>query len=86
MFKKPDYVNLIDGGICAVNDVKAAGTKKGKYGVSIIVSPNSNASAVFTTNKVVAAPIIHTKEVIKDGKLSAVIVNSGNANCFTGEQ
>ena len=86
MFKKPDYINVIDGGICAVNNVKAAGTKKGKYGVSIIVSPNSNASAVFTTNKVVAAPIIHTKEVIKDGKLSAVIVNSGNANCFTGEQ
>lgn len=86
MYKKPDYVKVIDGGICAVRDVKTAGIKEGKYGVSIIVSLNSNASAVFTSNKVVAAPIIHTKDVIKDGKLSAVVVNSGNANCFTGQQ
>ncbi|MGN0094146.1 MAG: bifunctional ornithine acetyltransferase/N-acetylglutamate synthase [Methanobrevibacter sp.] len=86
MFEKSDKVKLIDGGICAVSDVQAAGFKEGKYGVSIIVSPNSKAAGVFTSNKVVAAPITHTKEVLKDGRLSAIIINSGNANCFTGEQ
>jgi glutamate N-acetyltransferase/amino-acid N-acetyltransferase len=34
---------------------------------------------------VVAAPVIHTKEMIKGGKVSLVVANSGNANCFTGE-
>jgi len=54
--------------------------------VTIIVSRNSTASAVFTSNKVVAAPVKYTKKAIENGKISAVFVNSGNANCFTGEQ
>ena len=77
-------INVIKGGICAVDGVKAAGTREGKYGLAVIESKDSNASAVFTSNKVVAAPIIHTKEMIKGGKISLVVVNSGNANCFTG--
>lgn len=81
-----DNIKIIDGGICAVSGVETAGIKEGKYGVAIIVSPDSNASAVFTSNKVVAAPVIHTKEIIEDGKLSAIVANSGNANCFTGQQ
>ncbi|WP_461461582.1 bifunctional ornithine acetyltransferase/N-acetylglutamate synthase [Methanobrevibacter sp.] len=81
-----DNIKLIDGGICAVSGVETAGIKEGKYGVAIILSLDSNASAVFTSNKVVAAPVIHTKEIIKDGKLSAIVANSGNANCFTGKQ
>jgi len=76
----------ISGGLCAVNGVKVAGSRNGKYGVAIIDCPNSVASAVFTTNKVSAAPVKYTKEVIKNGKISAVFVNSGNANCFTGQQ
>ena len=54
--------------------------------LAIIDCPNSVASAVFTTNKVSAAPVKYTKEIIKNGKISAVFVNSGNANCFTGQQ
>ena len=76
----------ISGGLCAVIGVKVAGSRNGKYGVAIIDCPNSVASAVFTTNKVSAAPVKYTKEVIKNGKISAVFVNSGNANCFTGQQ
>ena len=79
-----DNIKIIEGGICAVSGVETAGIKQGKYGVAIILSLDSNAAAVFTSNKVVAAPVIHTKEVIKDGKLSAIVANSGNANCFTG--
>ena len=33
-----------------------------------------------------AAPVIYTKKVVEKGKVSAVFVNSGNANCFTGNQ
>lgn len=76
----------VEGGICAVSGVKASGACEGDYGVSIIVSKHSAASAVFTSNKVVAAPVIITKDAVEDGKLSAVVANSGNANCFTGKE
>ncbi len=46
----------------------------------------ASAAALFTRNKVVAAPVMLGKEQIKKGKCQAVLVNSGNANCFTGDQ
>lgn len=79
-------IKIIDGGICAVEGVRASGSRVGKYGLAVIESRDSNASAVFTSNKVVAAPVIHTREMIKGGKVSLVVANSGNANCFTGEE
>ena len=81
-----DYIKELDGGFSVIENLKVSGAREGKYGVSIIVCPNSNASAVFTRNKVVAAPVKYTKEVLKNGIVSAVFVNSGNANCFTGQQ
>jgi len=81
-----ENIKVVDGGICAVEGVKAAGSREGKYGLAIIETKNSDASAVFTSNKVVAAPVMHTKEMIKNGKVSLVVVNSGNANCFTGDE
>lgn len=66
------------------------GIKEGsaKLDVGWIVSEEkSNCAAVFTTNKMAAAPIILSKEVVQSNrKISAVIVNSGNANACTGEQ
>ncbi len=79
-------MEIIEGGICAVDGVLASGSREGKYGLTVIVSKENNASAVFTSNKVVAAPVIYTNEIIKNGKLSAIVANSGNANCFTGEE
>ncbi|MBI5680812.1 MAG: bifunctional ornithine acetyltransferase/N-acetylglutamate synthase [Methanobacterium sp.] len=79
-------MKIIDGGICAVDGVLASGSRKGKYGVTIILSKGSTAAAVFTSNKVLAAPVTFTKEIIKNGELSAIVANSGNANCFTGEE
>jgi len=46
--------------------------------------PNYDAAAVFTSNKVKAAPVIWTQEVIKNKKLKAVVLNSGGANACTG--
>ncbi|WP_295115756.1 bifunctional ornithine acetyltransferase/N-acetylglutamate synthase [uncultured Methanobrevibacter sp.] len=81
-----DFINYLDGGFSVIENLEVSGAREGKYGVTIIVSPNSTASAVFTSNKVVAASVKYTKKAIKNGKISAVFVNSGNANCFTGEQ
>lgn len=71
---------------------KAAGVsarikKNGKKDLGIIISESpANVAGVFTTNKVQAAPITICKQRIKTNKGQAVIVNSGNANCCTGEQ
>ncbi|MCQ2973043.1 MAG: bifunctional ornithine acetyltransferase/N-acetylglutamate synthase, partial [archaeon] len=81
-----DYIRYIDGGLCAISDIEASGARKGKYGVSVILTKGSTASGVFTSNKVVAASVKYTQKVLENGIISAVVANSGNANCFTGEQ
>ncbi len=81
-----NFIKDLDGGFSVIENLKVSGAREGKFGVSIIVSPNSTASAVFTSNKVVAAPVKYTKNILKKGIISAVFVNSGNANCFTGDQ
>ncbi|AKB75612.1 Glutamate N-acetyltransferase [Methanosarcina lacustris Z-7289] len=75
----------IEGGICAVRGVTANGIKAGKMGIAVIRAEGP-AAGVFTKNKVIAAPVILSKELIEtEQKLSAVIANSGNANAFTGD-
>jgi len=66
----------------------AAGIKKNnKKDLGLIVSEvPAGVAGVFTCNKVQAAPVLLTKERIKSGTCQAIIVNSGNANCCTGEQ
>lgn len=81
-----NFIRELDGGFSVIENLKVSGAREGKYGVSIILCPNSTASAVFTSNKVVAAPVEYTRNVLKKGIVSAVFVNSGNANCFTGKQ
>src|SRR5207237_7164221 len=43
------------------------------------------AAGTFTTSSMRAAPVIVCQEHLRNGKAQAVIVNSGNANCATGE-
>lgn len=81
-----DYIHDVDGGFSIIENLKVSGAREGKYGVTIILAPNSTASGVFTSNKVVAAPVTYTKNVVKNGVVSAIVVNSGNANCFTGQK
>lgn len=67
----------------------AAGLKSsGALDLTIIQNqgPLNFATAVFTTNKIVAAPVIWSRQVIKGGQVSAVILNSGGANACTGPQ
>ncbi|HEY0566455.1 MAG TPA: bifunctional glutamate N-acetyltransferase/amino-acid acetyltransferase ArgJ [Terriglobales bacterium] len=51
-----------------------------------LAAPRTTAAAVFTTNQVAAAPVLVGHEHLREsaGRLRAVIVNSGNANCATG--
>lgn len=84
--KNLDYICDISGGLSCITNLEVAGSKEGKYGVAIIVSKDSQAAGVFTSNKVVAAPVKYTKNMIKKGIVSAIFVNSGNANCFTGKK
>ena len=61
--------------------------KKGKKDFGLIYSQvPANVAGVFTKNRVKAAPVLLDMELIKSGVCQAVIVNSGNANCCTGEQ
>ena len=63
-----------------------AGIKKDKNKkdlAMIYCEKKCNSAALFTTNKVKAAPILLSMEHIKDGQAQAVIVNSGNANACT---
>lgn len=66
----------------------AAGIKKnGKKDLGVIISDlPAHAAGVFTRNRVQAAPVMLDRERIRFGLCRAVIVNSGNANCCTGEQ
>lgn len=65
-----------------------AGFKKKKMDFGWVVSEvPASVAGVYTTNKVIAAPLLVTKEAIaKAGKMRAVLVNSGCANSCTGQQ
>ncbi len=65
------------------------GLKKRKLDLAIFVSERTaSAAAVFTTNQVQAAPVHESRANLKKsaGRMRAVIVNSGNANCCTGAE
>lgn len=67
----------------------AAGLKSsGALDLTIIENqgPTFIGTAVFTSNKVVAAPVTWTKQVVADGTVGAVLLNSGGANACTGPQ
>ncbi len=67
----------------------AAGLKStGALDLTLIENqgPEFKAAAVFTTNKVVAAPVIWSRQVAKGEIVRAVVLNSGGANACTGPQ
>ena len=64
-----------------------AGLKStGRPDVALVVNrgPRKTGAAVFTSNRAKANPIIWSQQVIQDGVVEAVVLNSGGANCFTG--
>jgi glutamate N-acetyltransferase/amino-acid N-acetyltransferase len=67
----------------------AAGLKSsGGSDLALVLNtgPDDAAAGVFTSNRVKAAPVIWSQQVLRDGRLRAVILNSGGANACTGPE
>ncbi|CAM5613510.1 Arginine biosynthesis bifunctional protein ArgJ [Streptomyces griseoloalbus] len=65
----------------------AAGIKEnGNPDLALVVNngPRRAAAGVFTSNRVKAAPVLWSEQVLKSGQLTAVVLNSGGANACTG--
>ena len=64
-----------------------AGLKpSGKPDLAVVVNdgPDHHAAAVFTSNRIEAAPVTWSRQVLADGRVDAVVLNSGGANACTG--
>ena len=87
-----DKPRIVKGGVCSARGFRAAGVGaeikyKGRNDVALIVADSPcAAAAVFTTNKVAAAPVVYDREVVKGGRVQAILANSGCANACTGEE
>ncbi|MGN0832498.1 MAG: bifunctional glutamate N-acetyltransferase/amino-acid acetyltransferase ArgJ [Kiritimatiellia bacterium] len=85
-------VRVVKGGVCSASGFRAAGVAaeikyKGRKDVALVVADEPcAAAAVFTTNRVAAAPVLYDREVIRGGRVQAILANSGCANACTGEQ
>ena len=84
---------IADGNVCAPRGFRAAGALGGikaestKLDVALVASDRiASAAAVYTTNRVQAAPLHLCREYLQDGRAHAVVLNSGNANACTGDQ
>ena len=62
--------------------IKASGTPD----LALVVNdgPDHHAAAVFTSNRVEAAPVTWSRQAAIDGRVDAVVLNSGGANACTG--
>jgi len=67
----------------------AVGLKpSGKPDLALVVNtgPDFDSASVFTSNRCKANPVLWSEQVVKDGVVRAVVLNSGGANCYTGPE
>lgn len=67
----------------------AAGIKSsGARDLALVVNVGRKkiGAAVFTKNRMIAAPVVWSKQVVADGRVDAVVINSGGANACTGPE
>ena len=83
--------SLDQGGVTTPRGFQAAGVHAGVYSdpdrkdLALVYSESpASAAAVYTSNRVQAAPIAVDRQHLKDGLARAVILNSGNVNPLTG--
>ena len=82
----------IEGSVCAPQGYRAAGVAagikpSGNPDVTLIVSDRpAHAAALFTRNRVVAAPVLVSREHVRNGNARAIAVNAGCANACTGTE
>lgn len=83
-------MNIIKGGVTKPKGFKANGLhcgikRGGKMDLGIIASDVLAVGvSLFTKNSVKAAPLLVSQKHARNNKIQAIVVNSGNANCFTG--
>jgi len=83
---------MASGGITTPHGFRAGATcagikKKDSLDLGILFSEAPGATAaLFTTNRIKAAPVVLCQQRLRDGRAVAVVVNSGCANACTGEQ
>ena len=60
----------------------------GKKDFALVVNqgPTFDSASVFTSNRCKANPVLWSEQVVKDGVVRAVVLNSGGANCYTGPE
>ncbi|MFB7945715.1 bifunctional glutamate N-acetyltransferase/amino-acid acetyltransferase ArgJ [Kitasatospora phosalacinea] len=80
-------------GVTAAKGFRAAGVTagikaSGNPDLALVVNdgPQHAAAGVFTSNRVHAAPVKWSRQVLNDGELAAVVLNSGGANACTGPE
>jgi glutamate N-acetyltransferase / amino-acid N-acetyltransferase len=78
-------------GVTAPTGFRAAGVTaglktSGGKDLALVVNdgPDHASASVFTANRCKANPVLWSQEVVKDGVVRAVVLNSGGANCYTG--
>jgi glutamate N-acetyltransferase/amino-acid N-acetyltransferase len=66
--------------------VEAGLKQQGERDIAVVINdgPSRAAAAVFTSNRVQAAPVKWTRQVVSGGRVRAVVLNSGGANACTG--
>ncbi|HYQ74126.1 bifunctional glutamate N-acetyltransferase/amino-acid acetyltransferase ArgJ [Cellulomonas sp.] len=86
-------VAIETAGVTAPAGFRAAGVTaglkpSGKPDVALVVNdgPLQVAAGVFTSNRVVAAPVVWSRQAVSDGVATAVVLNSGGANACTGPE
>jgi len=83
-------MKILNAGVTAPQGFKANGIscgikRSGKKDLALIHSEvPAVCSGVFTKNSIVAAPLVVTQEKLRNNRAQAIVINSGNANCFTG--
>jgi glutamate N-acetyltransferase/amino-acid N-acetyltransferase len=85
-------IKMLPGGAVAARGFVAAGVECGVRGsgardLGLLYSEwECTAAAVYTRNVVRGAPLVVTRRSMEDGRVRAVVVNSGNANAATGQK
>lgn len=84
-------MKIVNGGVTKPMGFKANGLhcgikRSGKFDLGLIVSDTlATSTSVFTKNSVKAAPLLVSQKHARNNKIQAIVINSGNANCFTGK-
>jgi glutamate N-acetyltransferase/amino-acid N-acetyltransferase len=64
--------------------LKSSGKKD--FALVVNTGPTYDSASVFTSNRCKANPVLWSEQVVKDGVVRAVVLNSGGANCYTGPE